>query len=278
MQKRVGNGRFAAMTTARYGCAVITGASSGLGEEFARQLAGKARCLVLVARRKDAMERVAAEISGLFPRLEIMICEADLSRDEDRAMFLEKLILAGKTPDLLVNNAGLGDYGAFLTSEWARVEAMLRVNVEALTHLTHSLAPAMAEAGGGAVLNVSSLASLLPIPDFAVYAATKAYVTSFSEALRIEFAPKGVKVLALCPGPVHTGFGDVARRQEGDRSIPGRQWFYVAKEQVVAEALAGLSADKARVFPHWKTAAAAVVISAVPLVALRLLMAGMRKR
>ena len=91
---------------------------------------------------------------------------------------------------------------------------MIRLNVEALTHLTHALVPGMIRRGGGAVVNVSSLACLLPIPDFAVYAATKAYVTSFSEALRIELRGHGIPVLAVCPGPVHTGFGEVARRDE----------------------------------------------------------------
>lgn len=264
------------MIEKRFGCAVITGASSGLGEEFARQLAGKARCLILVARRTQPMQRLAEELRVLFPQLEILVVEADLALREERELFLGRLRETGKTPDLLVNNAGLGDYGSFVSSEWERVEAMLRVNVEALTHLTHAIAPLMAKAGRGVVLNVSSLASLLPIPDFAVYAATKAYVTNFSEALRIELRASGVDVTAVCPGPVHTGFGEVARRQEGDRGIPGRKWFYVTKEQVVAEALEAVRRKRARVFPGWKTVAAAAVISAVPVVLLRTIMVATR--
>jgi hypothetical protein len=138
--------------------------------------------------------------------------------------------------------------------------------------------PRMIARGGGEILNVSSLACLLPIPDFAVYAATKAYVTNFSEALRIELKPHGIRVLAVCPGPVHTGFGAVAERLgSGGRRVPGRECFFVPKEQVVAEALMALSRGKARVYPGLRTAAAALVISAVPILLLRLAM-GLRPR
>jgi short-subunit dehydrogenase len=183
----------------------------------------------------------------------------------------------GWSPDLLINNAGLGDYGEFASAQWGRIEAMLRVNIEALTRLTHLMLPAMIRGGGGAVLNVSSLASLLPIPDFAVYAATKAYVTSFSEALRIELRDHGIRVLAVCPGPVHTGFGEVAQRGGNQPKIPGYECFYVPKEQVVAESLAALDRGRARVYPGLRTAAAALLISAVPIVLRRLAM-GLRPR
>jgi len=175
-------------------------------------------------------------------------------------------------PDLLSNNAGLGDYGEFATADWARIRAMLATNIEALTHLTHALLPAMMRKGRGAVLNVSSLACLLPIPDFAVYAATKAYVTSFSEALRIELKPYGIPVLAVCPGPVATGFGDVARRHGDQRDMPGHDCFYVSREQVVAESLAALAARRARVYPGLRIALAALVLSALPIAAIRLAM------
>jgi short-subunit dehydrogenase len=133
------------------------------------------------------------------------------------------------------------------------------------------------EKGSGAILNVSSLASTLPIPDFAVYAATKAYVSSFSEALRIELAESGVNVTHLCPGPVKTEFGEVSRRAGSSEGMPAHALFYVPKEQVVAEAIAGLDGGKARVFPGLKIAAAGLLIGAIPLVALRLVM-GFRPR
>lgn len=253
-----------------HACAVVTGASAGLGEEFALQLAPRVRHLVLVARRFELLEQLAERIREGFPELGISVIAADLAIPAERGRLVTTLAEAGLVPDLLVNNAGLGDYGEFASAEWGRLEAMLRVNVEALTHLAHLLLPGMIRHGGGAVLNVSSLASLLPIPDFAVYAATKAYVTSFSEALRIELGDHGITVLAVCPGPVHTEFGQVARRDEFSPGMPARKWFYVPKKQVVAESLLALERRRARVFPGLKTTAAALVLSVLPLVLLRL--------
>ena len=255
-----------------YSCALITGASSGLGEEFALQLAPHVGRLVLVARRQLQMEELAARVLSEFPEMDILVFAGDLTLYADRIRLAETLAARGWTPDLLVNNAGLGDYGEFASAEWFKIEAMLRVNMEALTHLTHLFVPDMIRNGGGAVLNVSSLASLLPIPDFAVYAATKAYVTSFSEALRIELRGHGITVLAVCPGPVHTGFGTAAQRSEREKKIPGRECFYVPKEQVVEESLAALWSKRARIYPGLKTAAVAVLISAAPIVLLRCLM------
>src|SRR5439155_17160600 len=137
---------------------------------------------------------------------------------------------------LLINNAGLGDSGAFATSDPRRNEQMTLVNVVALTFLTRSLLPQMIARKRGAILNVSSSAGFLPIPRFAVYAATKAYVTSFSGALRAELRGTGVNVCTLCPGPVHTEFQEVARRPGGQRNS-GSQLLHVPVEQVVREAL-----------------------------------------
>lgn len=260
-----------------YQCAVVTGASSGLGEEFAWQLAPRAKRLALVARRGQVLEELASRIRLQHPELEIEVFAADLMQAGKCERLSGMLTLRNWSPDLLVNNAGLGDYGEFSSSEWPRIEAMLRVNIDALTHLTHLMLPAMIRNGHGAVVNVSSLASLLPVPDFAVYAATKAYVTSFSEALRLELREHGIRVLAVCPGPVHTGFGSVAQRSEGGREMPGRESFYVPKDQVVAESLVALDRKCARVYPGLKTAAAALVISVIPIILLRLAL-GFRPR
>jgi short-subunit dehydrogenase len=261
-----------------YPCALVTGASSGLGEEFVWQLAPRVERLVLVARRESLLLELADKVSAAFPGTGVSVFAVDLTDPAARERFLKALADDALVPDLLVNNAGMGDYGEFTTAEWPRLEAMLRVNVEALTHLTHALVPGMIRRGAGAVVNVSSLASLLPIPDFAVYAASKAYVTSFSEALRIELKEHGIPVLAVCPGPVHTGFGEVAQRGEGGRKIPGRESFYVPKEQVVEEALSALHRNKARVFPGLKTAAAALAISVAPIILLRLVMGSRPRR
>jgi short-subunit dehydrogenase len=259
-----------------YHCAVITGASAGLGEEYALQLAPVTSHLVLVARRAGLLENLAERIRDASPKTAVSVIAADLAQPAGRLQVANILRESGLHADLLVNNAGLGDYGEFATADWPRLEAMLRVNIEALTHLTHLLLPHMPY--GGAVLNVSSLASLLPIPDFAVYAATKAYVTSFSEALRIELRERGIRVLAVCPGPVHTEFGQVARRDETMPGMPSRECFYVPRGQVVAESLVALAQDRARVYPGLKIAAAAIVISAIPIALLRLVMSRRPRR
>lgn len=259
-------------------CAVVTGASAGIGAEFARQLAPRCKVLVLVARRAEPMEKLAVALRSEFPGLQVGVLASDLTLAADRESLIGSLQDVGLQPDLLVNNAGMGDYGEFASSDWPKVESMLRVNIEALTHLTHAMLPLMIRGGGGAIINVSSLASLLPIPDFAVYAATKAYVTSFSEALRIELKDHNIKVCALCPGPVKTEFGSVATREAGRTEIPGQHLFYIPAGQVVAEALEGLARDKARVYPGWQVAAAALVISALPIVAIRLMMANRPRR
>lgn len=258
-------------------CAVVTGASSGLGEEFARQLAPCCQTLVLVARRRDRLEELARKLRTEHAGLEVGVLEADLTVPSARGQVVSKIAGANLEPDLLINNAGMGDYGEFAEADWSKLESMLRLNIEALTHLTHALVPMMKKGGGGSIINVSSLASLLPIPDFAVYAASKAYVTSFSEALRIELAGHGIGVTALCPGPVHTEFGNVAMGGEKESAFPGREFFYTDAPQVVSEALAGMDANRARVFPGWQIAAAALVISALPIVLVRMAM-GTRPR
>lgn len=260
----------------RHRCALVTGASSGIGAEFARQLAPDCRQLVLVARRVGRLEKVSVRLAVSHPDLEVRIFPADLNRPEDRERLLAWLAEERLIPDVLVNSAGMGDYGELATAEWPKLEAMIRLNVESLTWLTHAIVPAMIESGGGAVLNVSSLASLLPIPDFAVYAASKAYVTSFSEALRLELRDRGIRVTALCPGPVHTEFGESARR-EGGGGGPLHEDFYVDCPQVVAEGLAALRGNRARVYPGWKIAGAALLLSVLPMVAIRAVM-GRRPR
>ncbi len=263
--------------TTLFSCALVTGASSGLGEEFALQIAPRVGKLVLVARRESLLEILAERVRAQFPHVAVAVFSVDLSSPAEREKLLESLAEIGFTPDLLVNNAGLGDYGEFASANWAKLDAMLHVNVEALTHLTHAFLPEMIRRGGAAIINVSSLASVIPIPDFAVYAATKAYVTSFSEALRIELREHGIPVLAVCPGPVRTEFGNVARRGENSQGMPSHPAFYVPKEQVVSESLTALDRDRARVYPGFKTVVAALVLCALPIVVLRFAM-GFRPR
>jgi short-subunit dehydrogenase len=263
--------------TASFSCALVTGASSGLGEEFAFQIAPRVGKLVLVARREPLLQQLADRIRAKFPHVAVAVFAVDLNVSAERDQLAKNLTLAGFLPDLLVNNAGLGDYGEFATADWGKLQSMLSVNVEALTHLSHLLLPEMIRRGGGAIINVSSLASVIPIPDFAVYAATKSYVTSFSEALRIELREHHIPVLAVCPGPVRTEFGQVSRRSPDGPGMPSKKSFYVPKEQVVSESLEALDRKAARVYPALKTAAAALVLSALPMVVLRFAM-GFRPR
>lgn len=266
------------MSEERFSTVWITGASAGLGAEFARQLAGRTAHMVLTARREERLMDLANLLAADHPALNVTVLPADLSNPADRLRVITELKRSDVSPDLLVNNAGLGDYGEFATADWCKLEAMIRVNMEALTHLAHAVLPGMIRNGVGAILNVSSLAGSLPIPDFAVYAATKAYVTSFSEALGIELKSHGVRVLALCPGPVHTEFGEVARRGDAPPVTLGRGWFHVPKEQVVREALSALERGCARIHPSWKTAAAALVIGALPVLLVRALMSRRPRR
>src|SRR5262249_4340427 len=186
--------------------ALITGASAGIGREFARQLAGRARSLILVARRDERLFELADEVHQAHPRVSVHIRKTDLADPAQLQELLAWLDCEQREIDLLINNAGLGDSGPFAKSDPARNNQMTLVNVTALTLVTRHFLPRMISRGHGGILNVSSSAGFLPIPGFAVYAATKAYVTSFSEALRAELLGTGVSVCALCPGPVVTEF------------------------------------------------------------------------
>jgi short-subunit dehydrogenase len=232
------------------GCtALVTGASSGIGEAIARELAPRLLSLVLVARREDRLKALARELQGRYGSLRVEIIAADLSTASGVEQVLSELQNRQLSVDILINNAGLGDIGTLRSAPWTRLEPMLLVNVVALTRLTQALLPAMVERQRGAILNVSSSASFLPIPSFAVYAATKAYVTSFSEAVRAEVSSKGVNVTALCPGPVPTEFNAVASRPGGKREFSSPSWLAVTPQEVALEALRGLQTNKPLVMP-----------------------------
>ncbi|MGZ5553225.1 MAG: SDR family NAD(P)-dependent oxidoreductase [Chthoniobacterales bacterium] len=231
------------------GCrALITGASSGIGREFARQLAGRANAIVLVARREDRLKELRDDLIARDPNLKVHILAADLSRSEEIDRLGHELDAQKIAIDFLINNAGFGDYGQFAESDARAVREMLAVNIVALTTLTHQLLPAMIARKRGAILNVSSIASFLPIAGFNIYAASKAYVTSFSEALRSELRGSGVTVTTLCPGPVHTEFGEVAKRPN-ERKSTAPEFFHVAVQEVARAGLAAVENDRALVIP-----------------------------
>jgi short-subunit dehydrogenase len=231
--------------------AVITGASAGLGEEFAVQLAdlGVTR-IVLTARRAERLATLQACLTASNSKLRVDTITADLSDPADVTQLIASLnSLEGFSCDILINNAGFGDLGTFETSEPARVQAMLEVNMMALTRLTHWAVPGMLKKKAGWICNVGSTAGLLPLPTFAVYAATKAYVNSFSEALRVELRGSGVNVLALCPGPVETEFGKVASRANSQRKFAPPQALCVHKSAIVRQTLRFLARGKGRLIP-----------------------------
>jgi uncharacterized protein len=251
---------------------LITGASAGIGREFARQLAPVVNTMVLVARRNDRLEALELELKIVNPRLEVFCRQLDLRDQAELERFCDWLDESGLSVDLLVNNAGLGDRGAFIDGEWARLHAMLQVNIAALTYLTYRTLPGMRKSGCGAILNVSSAAGFLPMPNFAVYAATKAYVTSFSEALRAELRNSNISVTALCPGPVPTEFGDVASREPQGYITPMPELFTVPVQEVVRTALHAVSRDQARVIPGTLVNLAMTTVAFIPMFLKRLIL------
>lgn len=183
--------------------ALVTGASGGIGEALARALAADGNHLILVARSADRLQALADELRGAHG-VDVTVLTADLATPGAADTVAAQL--GERTIDVLVNNAGFGDYGPFHESDPAKVSQMVQLNVGTLTDLTRALLPGMVSRGQGRVLNVASTAAFMPGPLMAVYYATKAYVLSFSEAIGDELKGTGVTVTALCPGPVATGF------------------------------------------------------------------------
>jgi uncharacterized protein len=252
---------------------LITGASAGIGREFARQLAPTVNTMILVARRNDRLEALELELKIVNPRLEVFCRQLDLRDQAALERFCNWLDESGLTVDLLVNNAGIGDRGAFIDSEWERVHAMLQVNIETLTYLTYRILSSMRKSGCGAILNVSSVASLVPVPHLAVYAATKAYVTSFSEALRAELRNANISVTALCPGPVPTEFSDVASRgQQINVTSSAQDLLSVPVQEVVRRALDAVSRDRARVIPGRLVSLTMTAVAFLPMFLKRLIL------
>ncbi|MDQ3245364.1 MAG: SDR family oxidoreductase [Pseudomonadota bacterium] len=219
--------------------ALITGASAGLGVDFARQLSQQGRTLVLAARRKERLEALAAEVGNA------RAVAIDLSTPGAAERLIADCDAAGEEIDLLVNNAGFGLGGRFAALDAARQREMIDLNIGTLTDLCRIVAPRMIERKSGAILNVASTAAFQPGPGIAVYFATKAYVLSFTEALHEELKPHGIHVSALCPGPTATEFGAVA----GFADKGNFDRLSMDSPTVVRAGLKGLAANKAVVIP-----------------------------
>jgi short-subunit dehydrogenase len=250
-------------------CALITGASAGIGREIARQLASRAQQLILIARRTDRLNELEAELRAEHPNLAIQSRSIDLS-DPNQLAILTTWLDAERIPvNVLINNAGLGDLGPLANADLHKLQQIVLVNVNALTVLTRAVLPRMLAAQNGGILNVSSCASFLPMAGFAVYAASKAYVTSFSEALRVELRHTGISVTALCPGPVNTEFMDVADRR-GSKRQPTPEFAHVSATRVARLGLQGLEDDKALIIPGAIMKIAMTVTRLTPMPILRM--------
>jgi hypothetical protein len=219
--------------------ALVTGASSGIGEQFARQLAARGHDLVLVARRADRLEQLAGELAT-----DAKVIPCDLAADA--ASLSGRVEEAGAQIDLLVNNAGFGNSGPFLEQDPERNAEQIRLNCESIVTLSHAFLPGMVERRRGGVINVASTAGMQPIPYEAVYAATKAFAVSFTDALHTELRGTGVRVMSVNPGPVPTEWQQVAGYDESRTGVvPGE----ISAEQVVRESLEAWDRGKRFVIP-----------------------------
>lgn len=229
---------------------MITGASAGLGVEFANQLAPRVKRLLLVARREEVLNDVRQKLIDTHPRLEVFVFAADISTEEGLQKTLAYVNNGSFALNCLINNAGVGDYGNFATADSLRIQNQIDLNVTALVQLTHALLPILKRQKPSAILNVSSIVGDMPRPSAAIYGATKAFVTSFSESLRIELRSEGISVTAVCPGPTPTSFSQAAKRSDGKDIDRSGEWFLkLPKEAVVAQALRGLEGNFATVYP-----------------------------
>lgn len=216
---------------------LITGASAGIGEAYAQAFAKQGMNLILVARREERLQKLAQELNSAFG-VKVIIKAVDLLAPGQPQALLDDLATSGPDVDLLVNNAGFGVWAKCENTDPARVEEMLRLNILVLTQLTYAFLPKMISRGSGTIINVASRAAFQPVAYTPAYAASKAYVLSFSEALWAEIRGRGVHVMAVCPGVVKTEFLDLAR-------MPSRfSMTALSCEDVVNATLKGLRKKK----------------------------------
>ncbi len=219
--------------------AMVTGSSSGIGEAIARRLATEGTDLVVVARRRDRLEALAAELP-----VDVEVVVADLADPDQRAEAEGRLVADVRPIDLLVANAGISWIGRILEADIESADTMIRLNVLALSRMVHLALPRMVEAGRGGILLTSSTASFQPTPFSANYCATKAFVTSFAEAVHAEVEGTGVHISALCPGPTRTEI-EIASALEAN--VP--DFLYSDADSVARAGLAGVASNKAIVVP-----------------------------
>lgn len=244
-----------------YKTALITGASSGIGAAFAESLAHAGSDLILVARSEGKLRELASRLTSETGR-NIQVIAADLSKPECGAKLRKAVDALELSVDLLINNAGFGTTGAFEKQDPAREAEEIRLNASAVVDLSHAFLPPMLDAKRGAIINVASSAAFQPMPYFAVYAATKAFVYSFSDALWAEVRDRGVHVMAVCPGPVDTAFFEATGVHNLRKKVP--KGSMVTAQFVVDAALDGLDARQRLVVPGGMTKIGAAASSVIP--------------
>ena len=227
--------------------ALITGASSGIGAAFAHELAKRRYDLVLVARSVAKLEQMAQQLQTQH-QVMVEVLVQDLTVPDAATKIFDKVNHKNIAIDLLINNAGFGDFGLFSESSRTRQLEMIQLNVLALVDLTHQFLPLMKQRGSGSIINVSSLAAFRALPCLSIYAATKAFVLSFSESLWAENKKHGIRILALCPGRTDTEFFRVARMPQ---QVPPKNTLDSSAD-VVCEALRALESDRSNVVTGWR--------------------------
>ncbi|WP_447588812.1 SDR family NAD(P)-dependent oxidoreductase [Aquipseudomonas campi] len=240
--------------------ALITGASSGLGLALAEALARRGRNLILVARQRDALESIACELTQRFG-VEALYRVCDLAEPMQISGLIQELEQGERQVDLLVNNAGIGSAGLFVEQDWSREQELIELNILALSRLCHDLGYHMVKQGRGQILNVASVAAFQPGPLMSNYFASKAYVLHFSEGLRNELAPHGVKVSVLCPGPIATPF---FRHSQIRSSGLERRQLLANPEEVALLAVHGLERNRAIIIPGWRNRLVPLLIRLMP--------------
>jgi short-subunit dehydrogenase len=250
------------------GYALVTGASAGIGAAFARRLAAEERDLVLVARDRERLEILAADLRQRYP-ISVEVLAADLSTDAGCAAVTQRLAARDRPVDTLINNAGMGMYALFGRASLVDEERVLDLNVRSVLRLTHAAVGAMTERGRGEIINISSVAGFLPRGAAATYAASKAWVTAFTEGVSLTVAGTGVRVGAICPGFTHT---ELHQRANTDMSHLPR-WMWLDADRVVAEGLADLRAGRPISIPSRRYRAIVLAARLAPRPLLRRVMA-----
>lgn len=229
--------------------ALITGASSGIGEAFAKELASQNYDLVIIARRKDRLEELARELKSNYS-ISVDVIQADISTEKGIER-VEEYIKKAKNLDMFINNAGFGTRGNFSDVSPEKSISMINLHVLAVTRFCRAVLPDMIKRNKGSIINVSSLAALYPIKGNTIYKATKAYLNMFSRSLQNELKNFNIRVQALCPGFVYTGFHDTDEFKDFDRSsVP--KWLWMSAEEVVKQSLKALRKNKVIFIPGIK--------------------------